>query len=151
MIETVEDKGEIIKNSINFIWRATSGKAAAIIFNNDPLLSATLTLNDGTSNTVNLDAPSCVIINRENFLKIIDLAKVNEKDKMIIEENYEVIQAEDINLDRQPSDLSLEIEMDIQENTAQNTKSSFDLEEDGTDNNGFDNPISQLLEESGDI
>ncbi|CAG8656516.1 9132_t:CDS:10, partial [Gigaspora rosea] len=151
MIETVEDKGEIIKNSINFIWRATSGKAAAIIFNNDPLLSATLTLNDGTSNTVNLDAPSCVIINRENFLKIIDLAKVNEKDKMIIEENYEVIQAEDINLDRQPSDLSLEIEMDIQENTAQNTKSSFDLEEDGTDNNGFDNPISQLLEETQNL
>ncbi|CAG8564364.1 17076_t:CDS:2, partial [Racocetra fulgida] len=122
--------------------------SAAIIFNNDLLLSATLTLNDGTSNTVNLDALSCVIINRENFLKIVDLAEVNEKDQIIIEENHEVIQAEDINLDRQPSDLSLEIEMDIQENTAQNTESSFDLEEDGTDNNGFDNPISQLLEEN---
>ncbi|CAG8528683.1 33892_t:CDS:2, partial [Racocetra persica] len=93
MIEIVEDKGEIIKNSINCIWRATSKKAAAIIFNNDPLLSATLIFNDGMSNTVNLDAPSCVI------------------------------QAENINLDRQPSDLSLEIEMDIQENTAQNTES----------------------------
>ncbi|CAG8818257.1 3331_t:CDS:1, partial [Racocetra fulgida] len=60
-----------------------------------------------------------------------------------------VIQAKDINLDRQPSDLSLEIDMDIQENTAQNTKSSFDLKEDGTDNNsnGFNSPISQLLEE----
>ncbi|CAG8601953.1 6057_t:CDS:1, partial [Cetraspora pellucida] len=90
MIETVESKDEIIKNSINFIWTATSGTAAAVIFNNNPLLSATLTLNNRTSNTINLDAPSCVIINRENFLKIINLVKVNEKDQMIIDdENHE--------------------------------------------------------------
>jgi hypothetical protein len=91
MIETVENKDEIIKNSINFIWKATGGKAAAVIFNDDSLLSATLTLNDGTSNTINLDAPSCVIINKENFLKIVNLAEVNKKDQMIIDdENHEV-------------------------------------------------------------
>ncbi|CAG8768782.1 5117_t:CDS:1, partial [Racocetra fulgida] len=72
------DKDEIIKNSINFIWKATSGKAATVIFNNNSLLTATLTLNDGTPSIINLDAPSCVIINRENFLKIVNLADVNE-------------------------------------------------------------------------
>ncbi|CAG8507799.1 5077_t:CDS:2, partial [Cetraspora pellucida] len=111
MIETVENKDEIIKNSINFIWKATSGTATAVIFNNDPLLSATLTLNDGMSNTINLDAPSCVIINRENFLKIINLV--------------EAIQAEDINLDRQPSDISLKIDSNVQDK-----ESSFNVDDD---------------------
>ncbi|CAG8791402.1 15425_t:CDS:2, partial [Racocetra fulgida] len=109
------NKDKIIKNLINFIWKATSGKAASLIFDNDPLFSATLTLNDGISNTIYLDAPSAVIINRENFLKIADLAKVNESYQTIID----AIQADDINLDRQPSDISLDfVNMDIQGSNA---------------------------------
>ncbi|CAG8800666.1 15606_t:CDS:2, partial [Racocetra persica] len=102
-------------------------KAAAVIFNDDSLLSATLTLNDGISNTINLDALSCVIINKENFLKIVNFAEVNKKDQMIIDDkNHKTIQAEDINLVRQPSGLSFEIDfvnMDIQES---NMELSFD-------------------------
>ncbi|CAG8669238.1 16467_t:CDS:2, partial [Cetraspora pellucida] len=83
--------------------KATSGTAAAVIFNNDPLLSATLTLNNKTFNTINLDAPCCAI------------------------------QAEDINLNGQPSDISLEIgfvNMDIQESNAQDRKLSFNVDDD---------------------
>ncbi|CAG8488712.1 17980_t:CDS:10 [Cetraspora pellucida] len=147
MIKTVENKDEIIKNSINFIWKATDRKAAAVIFNGDSLLSATLTLNNGTSNIINLDAPSCVIINRENFLKIVNLVEVNEKDQIIIDDkNHEAIQAEDINLDRQPSGLSLEIDfvnMDIQES---NMESSFDV--DDMDNSSEFNKKDEIIQKN---
>ncbi|CAG8816343.1 5662_t:CDS:2, partial [Racocetra persica] len=106
----------------------TSGKAASLIFDNDPLFSATLTLNDRTSNTIHLDAPSVVIINRENFLKIADLAKVNESYQTIIDvDDHEAIQADNTNLDRQPSDISLDfVNMDIQGSNAQDMELSFD-------------------------
>ncbi|CAG8814486.1 15713_t:CDS:2, partial [Racocetra persica] len=112
MIETIENKDEIIKNSINFIWKTTSETAIAVIFNNDPLLSATLTLNDETFNTINLDTPSCAI------------------------------QAEDINLDRQPSDISFEID-----SNAQDEELSFNVDDNMVDNSiEYDYSVSQPLE-----
>ncbi|CAG8553868.1 17464_t:CDS:10 [Racocetra fulgida] len=145
MIKPIEDKDKIIKNSINFIWKATSGKAATVIFNNDSLLTATLTLNDGTPSIINLDAPSCVIINRENFLKIVNLADVNEI--IIDDEDHEAIQTEDMNINRQPSDLSLE-SMDIQGSNTKdiNVDDMEDNEASRFDDNSS-NSMSQPLEE----
>ncbi|CAG8695057.1 23183_t:CDS:2 [Cetraspora pellucida] len=53
MVEIVESK-EILKNSINLIWKATGEKVVTITFNNY-LRLATISLNNKTNITVNLE------------------------------------------------------------------------------------------------
>ncbi|CAG8847307.1 13033_t:CDS:2, partial [Gigaspora margarita] len=57
MIEIVDNKHELIKNSFEIIWKATNGKITSVTFNNNPLFLVTFNLNDGTSETLHLDAP----------------------------------------------------------------------------------------------
>ncbi|CAG8493603.1 3884_t:CDS:2, partial [Gigaspora margarita] len=146
MIETVDNRDELIKYSFNIIWKATEAKITKATFNTNPLFSVTFFLNDKTSEILYLDAPNVVLIKRENFLKVLNLTEQNEvpiiieinsnkenlnKDQgsefqyldpvtysSMIQEN--IMPAEDINLDRQPSDLSLELDfvnMDIDDNS----------------------------------
>ncbi|CAG8628253.1 11184_t:CDS:2, partial [Dentiscutata heterogama] len=135
MIETVDSRDELIKYSFNIIWKATEGKITKATFNTNPLFSVTFFLNDETSETLHLDAPNVVLIKRENFLKLLKSTEQNEVPIIIDDEKDQgsefqdldpvtysstiqenVIQAEDINLNRQPSDLSIELDfvnMDI--------------------------------------
>ncbi|CAG8682308.1 13157_t:CDS:2, partial [Cetraspora pellucida] len=53
MVEIVESK-EILKNSINLIWKATGEKVVTVTFNNQ-LRLATISLDNGTNITVNLE------------------------------------------------------------------------------------------------
>ncbi|CAG8513386.1 12819_t:CDS:2 [Racocetra fulgida] len=69
MFGLVEDPNDIIKASIKLIWKAAHGKILTITFN-DPLFSATITFDNDTNTTVNLDAPGVVLLNEENFRKI---------------------------------------------------------------------------------
>ncbi|CAG8580457.1 6063_t:CDS:1, partial [Cetraspora pellucida] len=55
MIKIVESK-EIIKNSINLIWKATEGKVVTVTFNSQ-LCLATISLDNGINTTLNLEAP----------------------------------------------------------------------------------------------
>ncbi|CAG8516273.1 198_t:CDS:2, partial [Dentiscutata heterogama] len=78
MIETVENRDELIKYSFNIIWKATEGKITNATFNTNPLFSVSFFLNDETSETLHLDAPNVVLIKRENFLKVLNLTEQNE-------------------------------------------------------------------------
>ncbi|CAG8808923.1 30605_t:CDS:2, partial [Racocetra persica] len=67
----------------------TTGRVREIIFN-DISHSATIFLSDGTNNNENLDIPKVVLISEETYQKIInDLANLNEKKSIIIEDNDE--------------------------------------------------------------
>ncbi|CAG8499426.1 15693_t:CDS:2 [Racocetra fulgida] len=114
MIETVDNRDELIKYSFDILWKATDGKIILVTFKENPLFTVTFNLNDGTSKTLNLDASKVVLITRENFIKILRDIEQNEKEIAI-------------NDDEEPSN-SL-TERGIQE-SAQN--SSFDVEEDST-------------------
>ncbi|CAG8630076.1 12699_t:CDS:2, partial [Cetraspora pellucida] len=108
MIQTVENKEEIIKNSVNHIWKATEGKVVTITFD-DPLNLATITLNNGNKIILNLDAPGVVLINEEIFRKIVNVVDgSNRKEPIIIDE----------------------VEIRHQESATQS--SSFEIEEDCT-------------------
>ncbi|CAG8547816.1 7646_t:CDS:2 [Racocetra fulgida] len=108
MIQTVENKEEIIKNSVNHIWKATEGKVATITFD-DPLNSATITLNNGNKTILNLDVPGVVLVNEEIFRKIVNVVdRSNRKEPIIIDE----------------------VEIRLQESATQS--SSFEIEEDCT-------------------
>ena len=86
MIDIIENKKEIIKNSIHHIWKATTGGVREIIFN-DTSRSATIFLSDSTNNTENLDTPKVVLISEETYQKIVnDLANLKEKESIIIED-----------------------------------------------------------------
>ncbi|CAG8760339.1 3745_t:CDS:2, partial [Racocetra persica] len=86
MIHTIENKEEIIKNSVNHIWKTTEGKVVTITFD-DPLNSVTITLNNGNKTILNLDAPGVVLINEEIFRKIVNVVDgSNRKDPIIIDE-----------------------------------------------------------------
>ncbi|CAG8740189.1 14105_t:CDS:1, partial [Cetraspora pellucida] len=86
MIQTVENKEEIIKNSVKHIWKATEAKVVTITFD-EPLNSATITLNNGNKTILNLDTPGVVLINEEIFKKIVNVVnRSNRKEPIIIDE-----------------------------------------------------------------
>ncbi|CAG8491262.1 3552_t:CDS:10, partial [Cetraspora pellucida] len=114
MIETVDNRDELIKYCFDILWKATEGKINSVTFNENPLFTVTFNLVDGTFKTLNLDAPKVVLITRENFIKILRVIEQNEKEVAIDD-------------DEEPSNSSTEIA--IQE-SAQN--SSFDVEADST-------------------
>ncbi|CAG8741338.1 25172_t:CDS:10, partial [Dentiscutata erythropus] len=113
IIETVENRDELIKYSFNIIWKATEGKITNTTFNTNPLFSVTFFLNDETSETLHLNAPNVVLnLTKQNEVPIIiddekdqgsefqDLDPVTYS--CTIQKN--VIQAEDINLNRMDID-----------------------------------------------
>ena len=69
MFETIEDNEEIIKASIKLIWIATNGKVVNITFD-DPILSAKVVLDNGTSKIIILDEPEAVLLNKNNYIMI---------------------------------------------------------------------------------
>ncbi|CAG8803730.1 35390_t:CDS:2, partial [Racocetra persica] len=77
------NKEEIIKASINLIWKASGREVTTVTFS-DPLRSAKIAFDNGTNITVNLDLPGVVIIKEETFRKII--TEFSEKDPVIIDE-----------------------------------------------------------------
>ncbi|CAG8526916.1 12439_t:CDS:10, partial [Cetraspora pellucida] len=114
MIETVDNRDELIKYCFDILWKATEGKIISVTFNKNPLFTVTFNLIDGDSKTLNLEAPKVVLITRENFIKILRVTEQNEKEIAIDDEE-------------EPSNSSTEIA--IQE-SVQN--SSFDVEADST-------------------
>ncbi|CAG8804700.1 755_t:CDS:2, partial [Racocetra fulgida] len=48
---------EIMRNSVNLIWEATGGQVVTITFNSQ-LYLATISLDNGTNITINLEAPT---------------------------------------------------------------------------------------------
>ncbi|CAG8847203.1 12078_t:CDS:2, partial [Gigaspora margarita] len=94
MIETVDVKHELIKNSFEIIWKATNEKITSVTFNNNLLFSVTFDLNDRTSETLQLDAPDIILIKKENFIKFLNIVEPNEKTQITIDvdEDYEVNQ-----------------------------------------------------------
>ncbi|CAG8712067.1 23002_t:CDS:2, partial [Racocetra persica] len=83
---TVKNKEEIIKNSVKHIWKATEGKVVTITFD-DPLNSATITLNNSNKPILNLNVPEVVLINEEIFRKIVNVVDgSNRKEPIIINE-----------------------------------------------------------------
>jgi hypothetical protein len=70
MIKIVESK-EIIKNSINLIWKATEGKVVTVTFNSQ-LCLATISLDNGINTTLNLEAPRAILIKEDISSKIIN-------------------------------------------------------------------------------
>ncbi|CAG8530062.1 5991_t:CDS:10, partial [Racocetra persica] len=105
---TVENKEEIIKNSVNHIWKATEGKVVTITFNN-LLNSVTITLNNSNKTILNLDAPGVVLINEEIFRNIVNVVDGSNR-------------KEPITIDK--------VEIRLQESATQS--SSFEMEEDCT-------------------
>ncbi|CAG8515729.1 17806_t:CDS:10, partial [Gigaspora rosea] len=102
MIETVENRDELIKYSFNIIWKATEGKITNATFNTNPLFSV---LNLTEQNEVPIIIDDEINSNIENLKKdqgseFQDLDPVTYSST--IQEN--VIQAEDINLDRMDID-----------------------------------------------
>ncbi|CAG8533780.1 30420_t:CDS:2 [Racocetra persica] len=63
MVEIVKSK-EILRNSINLIWKATGRKVVTVTFNNQ-LRLATISLDNGTNVTVNLER----IVDNKNVSK----------------------------------------------------------------------------------
>ncbi|CAG8853574.1 40439_t:CDS:1, partial [Gigaspora margarita] len=57
----------------------TDEKIISATFNENPLLTVIFNLNNGTSKTLNLDAPKVVLITRESFIKILRVIEQNEK------------------------------------------------------------------------
>ncbi|CAG8477196.1 30578_t:CDS:10 [Gigaspora margarita] len=89
VVKIIENKKEIIRNSIHHIWKATNGGVRKIVFN-DTSRSATIFLSDGTNDTENLDAPGAVLISEETFRKIInDLANLKGKESIIVEDDLD--------------------------------------------------------------
>ncbi|CAG8550805.1 13433_t:CDS:2 [Racocetra fulgida] len=70
MIKIVESK-EIIKNSINLIWKATEGNVVTVTFNRQ-LRLATISLDNGINTTLNLEAPRAALIKEDISSKIIN-------------------------------------------------------------------------------
>ncbi|CAG8538594.1 6922_t:CDS:2, partial [Racocetra persica] len=84
MVEIVTNNEEIIRNSVNLIWEATQGQVVTITFNSQ-LYLVTISLDNSTNITINLEAPRAIII-REKFLEkyINDNTKDNQGiDKLI--------------------------------------------------------------------
>ncbi|CAG8585265.1 14403_t:CDS:10 [Gigaspora margarita] len=65
-----QDNEEIIKASINLIWKATDGKVVTVTFNDPIILSAKIALDNGTSMVINLDVPKAVLLNEDNYRKL---------------------------------------------------------------------------------
>ncbi|CAG8554633.1 15742_t:CDS:10, partial [Cetraspora pellucida] len=63
------DNKEIIKASINLIWKVTDEKVISITFNN-PILSANIALDNGTSTVIRLDVPNAVLLDEDNYRKL---------------------------------------------------------------------------------
>ncbi|CAG8617791.1 15662_t:CDS:2, partial [Racocetra fulgida] len=85
MFETVNNKEEIIKVSINLIWKASDGKVVSVSFN-DQLRSATIVFDNGTNTTVNLNAPGVILMNEETFRKTItEFARKEPEEPVLIE------------------------------------------------------------------
>ncbi|CAG8726369.1 12818_t:CDS:2, partial [Racocetra fulgida] len=85
MFETVNNKEEIIKVSINLIWKASDGKVVSVSFN-DQLRSATIAFDNGTNTTVNLNALGVILMNEETFRKIItEFARKESEEPALIE------------------------------------------------------------------
>ncbi|CAG8697006.1 17374_t:CDS:1, partial [Racocetra persica] len=83
MFETIEDNEEIIKESINLIWKAADGKVVSITFNN-PILLAKITLENGISTIIKLDVPKAILLNEDNYKKL--RAELAEKSSITIDE-----------------------------------------------------------------
>ncbi|CAG8843917.1 44177_t:CDS:1, partial [Gigaspora margarita] len=62
---------EIIKNSVNLIWKATEEKVVTVTFNSQ-LRLATISLDNGINTTLYLEAPRVTLIKEEIFSKIIN-------------------------------------------------------------------------------
>ncbi|CAG8458414.1 26040_t:CDS:10 [Gigaspora margarita] len=107
MVETIEDKKEIVRSSINLIWEATDGGIKKIVFNNQSR-SAAIFLSDGTEDTENLNAPGAVLISEETYRKIInDLADMKGKKSIATEDNLDsdnLSQVDELMFDAQASE-----------------------------------------------
>lgn len=86
VIETIEDKKEILRASINLIWKATDGKVTSITFNQTR--SATVKIGD-VSNELSLNAPDVVLISEKNFGQLIK--DLNKGGPVIIEDSPDTI------------------------------------------------------------
>ncbi|CAG8471358.1 15961_t:CDS:10 [Racocetra fulgida] len=110
MIKTIEDKSEHIKYCFDIIWKATEGKITSATFNDNPLFSVTFTLNNGSSETVHLGAPNVVLINKENFEKILKLDEQNNKIHITIDDDgssFEVLEGASNNLNEHDNSTQL--------------------------------------------
>ncbi|CAG8704273.1 17592_t:CDS:2, partial [Cetraspora pellucida] len=87
MVEIIENQKEIIRSSINLIWKATNGGIKEIVFNNQSC-SAEIFLSDGTENTEHLNTPGVVLISEETYRKIFnDLANMKGKESIASEDD----------------------------------------------------------------
>ncbi|CAG8720318.1 21228_t:CDS:10, partial [Gigaspora margarita] len=122
MIETVEDKHELIKNSFEIIWKATDGQITSVTFNKNPPASVTFNLNDGTSETLCLDPPNVILIKSENFAKIVGR---DEKIQITIDsdEDYEATQESNI------TSRETNVESSFEMSTNNNERAVFSLDD----------------------
>ncbi|CAG8663043.1 2561_t:CDS:2, partial [Dentiscutata heterogama] len=104
MVETIENKKEIIRYSINLIWEATKGGVRKIVFN-DASCSATIFLTDSTKDIENLDTPGVVLISEEIYRKIINnLANIKGKESITNEDDPGSDRLSEINVDAQTNE-----------------------------------------------
>ncbi|CAG8636328.1 1976_t:CDS:2, partial [Dentiscutata heterogama] len=106
MAETIKNKKEIIRCSINLIWEATNGGVRKIVFN-DASRSATIFLTDGTKDIENLDATGVVLISEEIYQKIInDLANTIEDiiDIKIFYHSNRLLEVDELTFDTQTNE-----------------------------------------------
>ncbi|CAG8851316.1 8268_t:CDS:2, partial [Gigaspora margarita] len=85
----------------------------------------TFNLNDGTSETLQLDAPDVILIKKENFVKFLNIVEPNKKTQITIDvdEDYEV------NQESRTSDSVYDIT-----DQETNIESSFEMSEKGSTN-----------------
>ncbi|CAG8629762.1 4027_t:CDS:2 [Racocetra persica] len=86
LVEIIENQKEIIRSSINLIWKATNGGIKEIVFNNQ-LCLAEIFLSDGTENTENLNAPGDLYSdNLSQVNKLMFDAQASENDTLNLKE-----------------------------------------------------------------
>ncbi|CAG8524567.1 7460_t:CDS:10 [Dentiscutata heterogama] len=125
MAETIENKKEIIRCSINLIWEATKGGVREIVFNDASCL-ATIFLTNGTKDTENLDTSGVVLISEEIYWKINnDLANIKGKESITIEDDPDSDRLSEVNVDAQTSENDT---LNLKENQQAKENNSNDFE-----------------------
>ena len=81
VIETIEDKQEIIQCSVNLIWKATHGKIVSIIFNQ--LQTVTITFSNGEVRTIKIDAPGAILMRENIFFQLSRELTISNKNNPI--------------------------------------------------------------------
>ncbi|CAG8848673.1 5349_t:CDS:2, partial [Gigaspora margarita] len=86
MVKTIKNKKEIIRSSLNLIWKATKGEVKEIFFN-EPSRLATVFLSDGTNDTENLNLDSDLSSQVDELMLDAQTNQTNENDILNLEEN----------------------------------------------------------------